>query len=303
LITDAACRVLRPNTKLCAVTTPDTTPQWGTSYRLTASDKWKAKSAAMGRHVTEALVEYAEPREGMNVLDVASGTGEPAITLAARVGPTGHVTASDLSPELLEIAAERARQRGFHHMSVQQADAQALPFSENSFDLATSRFGVMFFPDTNRALGELRRVLKVGARVAFACWGSQDQPYFSTTLGVVHRNIGGPFLVPGGPDPFRFARPGSLSEALTGAGFEDVHEETRAIPWTWPGPPEEVWEQQQAIATPFLSLLKRVPAEKWPAINSEVHAAIRQYQTPTALNSAPASCSRPAKNSSAPFRG
>src|SRR5690349_11314583 len=64
-------------------------PQWGDSYRLVASEKWKVKSAAMGRNVTQALVDYARPRPGMNVLDLASGTGEPAISLAARVGPKG----------------------------------------------------------------------------------------------------------------------------------------------------------------------------------------------------------------------
>jgi len=58
-------------------------PQWGSSYRLIASEQWKAKSAIMGRDVTEALVEYARPKPGMKVLDLASGTGEPAISASA----------------------------------------------------------------------------------------------------------------------------------------------------------------------------------------------------------------------------
>ena len=81
--------------------TANSTPNWGNSYRLIASEKWEAKSAAMGRDVTEALVEYAQPKPGMKVLDLASGTGEPAISLASRVRPAGHVTALDLSSELL----------------------------------------------------------------------------------------------------------------------------------------------------------------------------------------------------------
>jgi SAM-dependent methyltransferase len=257
----------------------DTNPQWGSSFRLTASQKWKAKSAVMGRDVTEALVDYAKPSPGMKVLDLASGTGEPAITLAARVGPSGHVTALDLSAELLEIATERARQRGFANVVTRQADAQALPFADNCFELGTCRFGVMFFPDVQRAMRELYRVLKPGARACFAAWGPADQPYFATTIAIVHRRVGGPMLAPGGPDPFRFARPGSLSEVLQKSGFADIEEQTKIVPWTWPGPPEEVWEQQQAVATPFLPLLKRVPAETWPEINAEVHAAIRKYET------------------------
>lgn len=232
----------------------------------------------MGRDVTEALVDYALPRAGMNVLDVASGTGEPAITIAGRMGMSGHVTASDLNADLLAIAAQRAKQRGFDHVRIQQADAQSLPFNDDTFDLATCRFGVMFFPDVQRAFRELMRVLKPGARVCFAVWGPKEQPYFSASIGIVHRHIGGSLVAPGGPDPFRFADPGSLSRALNDAGFTNVHEETRVVPWTWPGTPEEVWEQQKAVVAPFRSLLDRVPPADWPRLNEEIHSAIRRYQ-------------------------
>lgn len=262
---------------------PEANPDWGSSFRLTASEKWKAKSAAMGRDVTEALVDYANPQPGMRILDLASGTGEPAITLAARIGDSGEVTALDLSADLLAIAAQRARQRGFSHVITRQGDAQNLPFPDHQFDLATSRFGVMFFADIDRALRELHRVLKPGARACFAAWGSKDQPYFSSSIGIVHRHVGGSLLAVGGPDPFRFSTPGSLTDALQRAGFANLHEETRTVPWTWPGPAEEVWEQQQAVATPFLPLLKRVPADRWPAINAEVHQAIRRYEDQGAI--------------------
>ena len=118
--------------------------QWGHSYRLIASEKWKAKSAAMGRDATDVLVDYARPTLGMKILDLASGTGEPAITLASRIGPEGHVVALDLSPELLQIAEERGRERHLTNLTTRQADANNLPFPDQSFDLVTSRFGVMF---------------------------------------------------------------------------------------------------------------------------------------------------------------
>lgn len=251
--------------------------QWGASYRLVASERWKAKSAAMGRALTEALVECGAPKPGMKVLDLASGTGEPAITLAARVAPQGHVTALDLSAELLEIATERARERGLTNFSTRPADAHNLPFPDQSFDLATSRFGVMFFADCGKALRELRRVLKPGARACFAAWGPFEQPYWSSTMGVVVKRMGGPALVPGGPDPFKFAQPGSLSAELRNAGFRAVEEETRTVPWIWPGSAEEVWEQMRAMSAPFRPLLDRVPPEKWDEINRDVRAAVRRY--------------------------
>ena len=255
----------------------DSNPQWGSSYRLIASEKWKAKSAAMGRDVTEALVEYAQPRPGMKVLDLASGTGEPAISLAARVGPEGQVTALDLSSELLEIASERAQQRGLTNFSTRQADAQQLPFPDQSFDLVTSRFGVMFFQHCEKALREVHRVLKPGSRACFLAWGPFEQPYWSSTMGTVVKHVGGPALVAGGPDPFRFAAPGSLSSVLEKAGFSNIVEETKTLPWTWPGTAEEVWEQAQAVATPFLPLLQRVPRERQDEVNHEVITAIRRY--------------------------
>ncbi len=231
----------------------------------------------MGKAVTEALVEYAEPTPGMRVLDLASGTGEPAISLASRVGAQGHVTALDLSAELLEIAEKRALERGLDNFSTKQADAQALPFADSSFDLATCRFGVMFFRDAVSALRELRRVLRTESRACFLAWGPFDQPYWRSTMGVVHRHVGGLLLPPGGPDPFRFAASGSLSEVLQSAGFREVQEETKILPWIWPGTPEEVWEQAQSVSVPFRPMLDRVPAYMRPQIDADVRAAIGQY--------------------------
>jgi len=252
-------------------------PSWGSQYRLVATEKWKAKSAYMGQAVTDALVEYAQPAPGMRVLDLASGTGEPAISLAVRVGEQGHVTALDLSAELLEIATDRARSRGLQNFSTQQADAHSLPFPDISFDLATSRFGIMFFRNVESALGELRRVLRPGARASFLAWGTFDQPYWQSMMGVVHGHVGGPLLQPDGPNPFRFAEPGSLAKVLRDVGFLGIEEETRTLPWTWLGSVEEVWEYAQSVSVPFRPLFERVASERWPQIHADVHKAVAQY--------------------------
>jgi ubiquinone/menaquinone biosynthesis C-methylase UbiE len=251
---------------------------WSSSYRLVAAEKWKAKSAAMGGAVTQALVEYARPLPGMKVLDLASGTGEPAISLAERVGPQGSVTAVDQSAELLEIAAERARNKKLATLTTQQADAHTLPFDDLSFDLATCRFGVMFFADAKRALTELHRVLKPGARVCLAAWGPIEQPYWQSTMKIVHRKVGGAMLPAGGADPFRFSAAGSLSEVLRAAGFQEVEESTRNFPWTWLGEAEEVFEYACAVAAPFRPMMERAPENMWPTIRAEAKAAIERYR-------------------------
>jgi len=251
---------------------------WGSSYRLVAAEKWKAKSAAMGRDVTEAIVGYAHPQPGMKVLDLASGTGEPAITIASRIGPSGHVTALDLSSELLEIAEHRARQRGLKNVTLHHGDAQHLPFSDNTFDLITSRFGVMFFQDCLKALREAHRALKPGGRACFLAWGPFEQPYWASMIGVVLKHVGGPAIQEGGPNPFRFSAPGSLSTILRDSGFDDIEERTERVPWTWPGSTEEVWEQARAVATPFLPLLGRARPEQWNEINTEIYREINRYR-------------------------
>ena len=257
--------------------TSKTESKWSASYRLIAAEKWKAKSAAMGRGVTDALVQYANPQPGMKVLDLASGTGEPAITLASKVGGEGHVTALDLSAELLQIADQRAQARELKNFSTRQGDVHDLPFRDHSFDLITCRFGVMFFDDSLKSLQEACRVLKPGGRACFLAWGPFEQPYWSSTMAVAHKYAGGPLMAAGGADMFRFAAPGSLSAALKQAGFAEIEEDTRTLPWTWPGPVEEVWEYAQAVSTPFRPLLDRVPPDQWDAMNAAVHRAIRQY--------------------------
>ena len=254
------------------------TAPWNSSYRLVAAERWKAKSALLGNAVTEALVEYSRPLPDMLVLDLASGTGEPGISLAQRVGPRGSVTAVDQSSELLNIAAERARNKKLSNFTTQQADAHHLPFANQTFDLATCRFGVMFFSDAQRALTELHRVLKPGARACFSAWGPMEQPYWQSTMKIVHQHVGGAMLPPGGADPFRFSAVGSLSKVLSAAGFREVEESTRNLSWTWPGDAEEVFEYACAVAAPFRPMLERVRVEEWPAIRAEAKAAIERYR-------------------------
>lgn len=251
---------------------------WSSTYRLVAAEKWKAKSALLGAAVTQALVGYAQPRAGMSVIDLASGTGEPGITLAERVGAGGSVMAVDQSAELLEIAAERARKKSLRNFETRQGDAHSLPFADRSFDLATCRFGVMFFADAATALGELRRILKPGARACFAAWGPVEQPYWQTTMQIVQGHVGGELLAAGGADPFRYSATGSLSGVLRAAGFREVEESLRNLAWTWLGDPDEVFEYACAVAAPFRPMLERVPEGSWPAIRAEATAAMERYR-------------------------
>ena len=194
-----------------------------------------------------------------------------------RVGPHGQVTALDLSADLLEIAKGRAQERGLENFSTQQADAQALPFADNSFDLATCRFGIMFFRDAVRALRELHRVLTSEARACFLAWGPFDQPYWQSMMGVVHRHVGGPAVAAGRSRSVSLFPAGKSFGSSAQRRFSGGGRRNKALPWTWPGTPQEVWEQAQAVAVPFRPMLDRVPENMRKQIDEEVLREIGRY--------------------------
>jgi ubiquinone/menaquinone biosynthesis C-methylase UbiE len=253
------------------------TTDWNSFGRANASQKWRRQSAAMGNDMTRAIVAAAQVRSGMRVLDIACGTGEPAISLAAVLVGDGDVVGVDISPAPLKIAGERAIQRGLSNVTFQQADAHELPFPDNSFDCITSRLGIMFFSDLPRALSEMRRVLKPSGRAILLVWGPMDQPYFQTTIGAILRMLPEASVPESGRKMFALGNKGVLTQVLRQAGFSEVKEELVTVPWTWMGTPEEVWEYFQDVAVPFASFIQSIPADRRDEIDAEVVKAISQY--------------------------
>jgi ubiquinone/menaquinone biosynthesis C-methylase UbiE len=252
-------------------------PDWNSFSRAHASQKWRKQSAFMGRDMTQAIVAAAQVTPGMNILDVACGSGEPAISLATLLAGIGEVTGVDISTEPLKIAEERATQRGLHNVRFQQTDAHNLPFPDNHFDLITSRLGVMFFADLPRAFSEIRRVLQPGGKATLLVWGPMEQPYFQTTLGTLLRLLPGAGIPESGRKMFAFGHPGTLAQLLRDAGFARIEESFLTVPWTWPGTPEEVWQYFQEVTVPFAALLQSIPEERREQIDAEILRAIGGY--------------------------
>ena len=151
-----------------------------------------------------------------------------------------------------------------------------MPFPDASFDLVTSRMAVMFFSDLARALAEVRRVLKPGGRVAMIAWGPLDQPYFQSTGQVIMR-LTGAALPPAAQQIVKFGERGTLAAALTSAGFREVKEELRTVPWVWTASVAELWEYFQVATVPFRALLEQIRPEQIEPITREVHAAFSRY--------------------------
>ena len=207
---------------------------------------WHPKMSQMSRDATEAVVDAARLSPGLAVLDLAGGTGEPGLTAARAVAPGGTVMCTDFTPGMVAAAEAHAKEAGITNMEFRQVDAEDIPFEDGRFDRVISRFGVMFFPDIQKALGEIRRVLKDGGRVGFATWQAVERnPWFLDIQKLfMERGLVQP-PPPGMPTPFRWGQEGTLPQEMASAGFKDIDEQPLEISWSWPGPPEEYMDFMQ----------------------------------------------------------
>lgn len=258
--------------------------EWTDERTVAAWRKWQSHIAHFTRGATEAILEAAQVRPGAHVLDLASGVGDPALSLAVAVGSTGHVIATDLGPGMISLAEEKAHTKGLANIEFKIANAESLPFPNESFDVVTCRFGVMLFPDPLGALKECRRVLKRGGRVALVAWGKSEQPFFTTTAGILLKYVQVPPPDPDAPHLFMYGESGRLRRTLEAAGFADVREEVRTVPGLWTSSLEKYWEQFTEVAAPFRPLIEKLTPETRARAVEEILAALRKYWDGKELN-------------------
>jgi SAM-dependent methyltransferase len=184
--------------------------------------KWVAQQERTDRMlapVADLLVAHAKIPVGGTVIDIGCGCGATTLALAELVGPKGHVTALDVSAPMLEVARQRLAGRGTVECIL--GDAQTHAFAPGTADLLFSRFGVMFFGDPTAAFANMRRALKPGGRVVFACWRPiGENPWMQVPLHAAYQHV--PRMPKPGPEepgPYSFADPERVTRILTGAGF------------------------------------------------------------------------------------
>jgi SAM-dependent methyltransferase len=228
--------------------------------------------------VTDALIQEARISEGDIVLDVAGGSGEPSLTIAELVGPTGSVTCTDAIAEMVAAAKEESERRGLLNIEFHQCLADSLPFEKDKFDKTVCRLGVMFFPDVLAALREMVRVTKPQGTVVFVVWsGAEVNPFMYIVTNVLSKYVASPPISPDDPGAFRFAEPGKLAAVLTEAGAVQVRERQLNFRMEAPLSAERFWEFRSQTSGTLRAKLASLPPEQAHKIGLEVIEAAREF--------------------------
>jgi ubiquinone/menaquinone biosynthesis C-methylase UbiE len=250
-----------------------------------AVEAWQRSSAARNATLaaaTERMLHLAALRAGAHVLDLGTGAGDQAFAAAARVGPQGHVLATDISAEMVAAAAAGAARAGLGNVATRVLDVARIDLESDRWDAVISRLGLMFTPHLAATLTGARRVLRPGGRLAVIVWSTPERnPFHATPLAVL-RALGRPAP----PDAesvraFSLAAPGVLAQALTAAEFRDVVVEPVPAARRFASVAEAIASQHDShpLARAMAHLDDAARADAW----TEIERAYRGFETPSGV--------------------
>ncbi len=259
------------------------------AYKETTRAQWQEAAEAWNRwgptleqwlgEATELMLDQAQIGEGAQVLDLAAGAGGQTIAAARRVGASGRVVATDISPEILTYAADAAREAGLENVETREMDGEALAFEDDTFDAVISRVGLIYFPDQQGALREIHRVLRPGGRLSAIVYSTADRnQFFSIPVGIIRRIADLPPPAPGLPGPFSLGSPGVLDAAYENAGFEDVDVRAVDAPVRFPTAADCVRFERESFGALHAMLAGVTEAEREQAW-SEIETELGQFES------------------------
>ena len=262
-----------------------TIPQFDpVKYKNTTRDQWQAAAEAWYRwsptlnqwlgKATDKMLEMAEISSGRRILDIAAGAGEQSITTAKKVGTSGYVLATDISSNILEYAKQMAQQAGLNNIETKVMDGENLAVEEETFDAVISRVGLIYFPDQQKALKEMLRVLKPGGKVAAIVYSTPEKnKFFSVPVSIIRNRAKLPPPLPGQPGPFSLGAEGIIEKVFSQAGFKNVKSELVDSPLLLPSAKECVRFEKESFGALHQMMSSLSDLEKvsvWEEIEREL---------------------------------
>lgn len=242
--------------------------------------KWWETLERISQRVSERLIHLADIQPNQRVLDIATGIGEPALTIAQRVGDGGMVVATDQSPEMLSIARNRASALGLTNVVFQELDVEEMNFPDGHFDAIVCRWGLMFLPNLEIVLRSIHQALVPNGKFASAVWEVPARiPFFSLAVQTLQQMFQVPSPLPGTPTMSGLAG-GVIEDKMTQAGFTDIRTEEVTLAFEFSSAGEYVQMMKDVAAPLRVMLSERTPkqqAEYWQTLEQ---TAAQKYGTP-----------------------
>jgi SAM-dependent methyltransferase len=259
-------------------------------YKITTRAQWEDAAEAWHRWgpaieewlgaATERMLDAANITTGSRVLDVAAGAGGQSLAAARRVGPTGEVLATDISPTILEFAEKAANDTGLANVTTQVLDGEHLDVEEGRFDAVISRVGLIYFPDQQAALTGMWQALRPGGRLSAVVYSTADRNgFFSIPVGIIRRRAQLPPPAPGQPGPFSLGGPGVAEGAFAKAGFRDIGVETVPSPLRLASAAECLAFERQSFGA-LHQMLAGLSEPDREAAWTEISEALAQFEGP-----------------------
>jgi enediyne biosynthesis protein CalE5 len=232
--------------------------------------------------INDRLIELAKIKPGDKVLDLATGIGEPAVTVAKVVGSQGQVLAVDISNQMLAIARERAVSLGLQVViEFKESDIESLNLPPLSFDTVLCRWGLMFLPNLDSTITNIFNALKNGGRFGAAVWSLQSKvPAIGFPMSIIMRelDVSNPTISASAAGnrvlgPFSLADERILKDSLQKTGFRDIRVEIQNVTFEFASVNDYI-NHVKDIAAPLNAILDKESTKRqeeiWKMIAEEV---------------------------------
>ena len=243
----------------------------------TGWERMREEREQIAGRVTEWLVRELAPKPGDTVLELAAGQGDVGFEIAPVLGASGRLISSDFSPAMAELARRRSGELGLANVEHRILDGERIELADDSVDGVVCRWGYMLMPDPSAALGETRRVLRFGGRLAMSVWSSAARNPWISLAGrilVAHGYMTEP--EPGEPGMFVLGDEELLRRLVENAGFENVRMEDVPVHNDYPSVDEYV-RRSSEMGGMFSRGWAEAPEEEQQRMKDELREAFAPF--------------------------